>query len=94
MEGETKRKKKECQICGTVVVNLPRHMIVHSELRPYKCEFCEKEFKAKGNLTEHQRIHTGEKPFKCELCGKKFTQSATLSFHMNIHNERKIIVNR
>ena len=92
MEREIKKKKKECQICGKVVVDLPQHMTVHSELRLYKCAYCEKGFKAKGNLTKHHKIHTREKrekPFKCELCGKTFNQSSNLSIHMKIHNETK-----
>ena len=58
MTDKSERKKKECQICGKEVLKLIRHMKVHYELKPFKCENCGKEFKRKQNLTEHQIIHT------------------------------------
>ena len=73
------KKTEECQICGKVVRELRVHMKVHSEFKPFECDFCEKSFKRKGDLTEHHRIHTGEKPFKCELCGQGFITSSKLS---------------
>ena len=42
--------------------NLKRHMlIVHNDVRPFKCSVCGKAFKEKGNLRKHEKsIHLGQ----------------------------------
>ena len=84
-----KPKKKECQICGKVVVRLSDQMKIHCEAKPFKCDFCGKGFKTKGELTVHVRVHTGERPFKCDLCGEGFTLSSALSVHIRTHTGAK-----
>ena len=48
MTDESKKKKPECQICGKGVMNMTRHMKIHNELKPFKCEYCERNFRSKG----------------------------------------------
>ena len=78
-------EKKECQICGKMILDLTLHMKVHSDIKPFKCEICDKEFKRKNELTAHQKYHTGAKPFKCKLCSKGFGSSSNLAMHMRTH---------
>ncbi|XP_024414124.2 zinc finger protein 510 isoform X2 [Desmodus rotundus] len=61
----------------------------HSQVKPYKCNECEKSFCQKGHLIQHQRTHTGEKPFECNECGKTFSQKSHLSTHQRIHTAEK-----
>ena len=42
----------------------------HINVKPYKCNFCERTFPESSKLTMHNRSHTGEKTFKCNLCEK------------------------
>ena len=53
------------------------------DLRPHKCEDCDKAFKHKHHLTEHRRLHSGEKPFQCPKCHKRFSHSGSYSQHIN-----------
>ncbi|XP_045695764.1 zinc finger protein 510 [Phyllostomus hastatus] len=65
------------------------HQRTHSQIKPYKCDECEKSFCQKGHLIQHQRTHTGEKPFECNECGKTFSQKSHLSTHQRIHSAEK-----
>ena len=61
---------------------------VHSEDKPFYCEYCDKNFKQKFHLTVHTRSHTGEKPFECSLCEKSFISSINLKNHMTVHSPK------
>jgi len=58
---------------------------VQGNVRPYKCNVCEKSFEHSGKLHRHMRIHTGERPHECNVCGKTFIQSGQLVIHMRVH---------
>ncbi|KAG0710083.1 Zinc finger protein 418 [Chionoecetes opilio] len=65
-----------------------RHMLVHTNSRPFSCDKCEKKFKSKAELINHQRIHRpSEERYThcCEVCGKRFTQKANLDSHLRLH---------
>ena len=61
------------------------HYNKHLNKKPFKCEFCKKEFGEKGNLKIHLRIHLGERKFICSDndCNKSFITNGNLKRHLN-----------
>ena len=71
MTGQSKKKKLDCQICGKIVTHMKRHMEVHIELKPFRCENCGKSFKSKRELKQHhQKVHTEVKKTECLICAQ------------------------
>eukprot|EP01083_Nonionella_stella_P130949 397560_1 len=73
-------KKNLCKICGKYFKRLTRHMVVHTDVRPFKCDVCDKTFKSRGCLTTHK--HTHNKPFKCNMCPRAFVSDVLLAAHI------------
>ncbi|XP_078492634.1 zinc finger protein ZF(C2H2)-75 isoform X1 [Ciona intestinalis] len=81
-----------CDTCGkrfSLLENMHRHQLIHSNDRPFKCPHCSKNFRLSQHLKEHIRIHTGEKPFKCDICGHAFCQISNLKSHQKTHSKEK-----
>lgn len=82
-----------CQQCGKGFVyrfGLTKHIqMVHSRIKPFVCQICNKAFFTKRDVEAHIRIHTGEKPFHCHLCEKKFVRRVELNVHLRWHNGEK-----
>ena len=92
-------KTEECPICGKMQKQLPRHMKIHNDRRPFKCRYCGKDFKRKDVLSGHELTHLKKPsdkmdkvkkktptPKKCLVCGKLVVQ---LGAHMRIQHEPK-----
>ncbi|XP_074541001.1 uncharacterized protein LOC141801711 [Halichoeres trimaculatus] len=82
-----------CKQCGKGFVysfGLTKHLqMVHSRIKPFVCQICNKGFFSKRDVEAHIRIHTGEKPFHCNLCEKKFARRTELNVHLRWHNGEK-----
>ncbi|XP_055698715.1 zinc finger protein 43-like [Phlebotomus papatasi] len=97
-EGEEKKKKKQqnrtlkvCYICGKTTTNQTLHLIRHSDLTPYKCDYpdCTKAYKTYLGLRYHKYTHTDYRPHVCEICGRGFARRSKMVVHMLVHtNER------
>ncbi|XP_060727767.1 zinc finger protein 229-like isoform X2 [Tachysurus vachellii] len=80
-----KGMKHVCAICQrhfSSKCSRTRHLMCHSDDRPYTCSECGHGFKRNGTLKNHIRIHTGEKPYSCSFCGKRFRSLYSCSKHM------------
>lgn len=76
------KKKTVCRLCGKSVTSLKEHMMmVHKNVRPYKCKICEKTFAKKYYVMRHQQAHR-RREIICELCNKKFYWIETFHSHM------------
>ncbi|KAH3820756.1 uncharacterized protein LOC127880496 [Dreissena polymorpha] len=85
--GERNIKCQECDKMFFTEDNMRRHLKLHSEDRPYKCEHdsCDKSFKTMNGLKLHEISHQTDKPFPCEFegCEKNFKTKRSLVLHMN-----------
>ena len=68
--------------------HLTRHMITHSEEKPYPCSKCHLNFKTMDNLRKHEyhvHTHSEVRKWKCDYCGKAFKKSTNLKEHVRLH---------
>lgn len=83
-----------CYICGEKLSNsfyLSEHLKGHdlNDMRPYKCELCQADFKFKKSIKEHmRRVHTVSTltgTYECDQCSRKFKNDSTLQKHKKRH---------
>jgi hypothetical protein len=80
----------ECQKTFATRAVLQTHMRSHSNIKPYKCGSCQKDFKSKHSLNEHVLLkHKGEKVFGCSVCGDQFNSKHMRAVHERLHKVKK-----
>lgn len=72
-------KHKNCNKEFTRTWNILDHARMHKGVKPYKCNFCMKQFTQKGNLRKHMKTHVmpsleQRKRYKCEFCDSSYTE--------------------
>ena len=84
---------KKCHICGkefSDTTRMKRHLLSHSDKKPFKCNLCGWGFHQKTNMERHLASHTNEgEGHPCSYCNSWFTTKSVLSLHIReAHNGR------
>eukprot|EP00095_Tigriopus_kingsejongensis_P007159 snap_masked-scaffold285_size222332-processed-gene-1.4 protein:Tk07159 transcript:snap_masked-scaffold285_size222332-processed-gene-1.4-mRNA-1 annotation:"zinc finger protein 850-like isoform x3" len=78
-----------CEKAFKTLAELRRHDgMVHSDLRPHKCNVCGKGFNSANLVKRHQTVHTDERPYECGHCDKMFKSSYELKRHEKVIHEQ------
>ncbi|XP_054993819.1 PR domain zinc finger protein 2 isoform X4 [Sorex araneus] len=90
---ETFNKSFVCNVCESPflsIKDLTKHLSVHAEEWPFKCEFCVQLFKAKTALSEHRfLLHGVGNIFVCSVCKKEFAFLCNLQQHQrDLHPDK------
>ncbi|KXJ73418.1 zinc finger protein 79 [Aedes albopictus] len=84
------KSPRMCPICGATSTAMKVHMRTHTQVRPFKCEQCERKFYTNAKLRSHvESVHIGERKYSCEICGKAFVLRKTLNAHILSHATEK-----
>lgn len=57
------------------------HMVVHSDQKKYKCQYCGNQFKRSKALKNHLILHSGLRPYSCPFCEKTFANGSNCRSH-------------
>ncbi|CAH1779541.1 unnamed protein product [Owenia fusiformis] len=82
-------RRYQCKDCGKSFQKytvLMEHMNKHIDVRPFKCELCDKCFYSRGALKVHTLIHSGL-DYNCNICEKKFKVKRYLERHLEYHHQ-------
>jgi len=59
---------------------------VHTNIRDFECEHCDKKFATRGQLKSHSNaVHDNPKGYTCEECGDVIYGRNKFSVHKNLH---------
>lgn len=74
----------QCHMCAKLFsrqTHLNRHLVIHSNEKPFVCEVCSKGFTRLDHLNIHRHHHSDVKPYNCDICKQGFTRAAHLQRH-------------
>ena len=63
--------------------------MIHSGIKPFKCNIWGSSFTQNGALKIHKKINLDENSFKCNVCEKAFTQYHNLQIRERIHSGKR-----
>ncbi|KAK4304403.1 hypothetical protein Pmani_023646 [Petrolisthes manimaculis] len=69
--------------------DLVRHMRIHTNDKPFKCNKCFRNFAVKSTLMAHMKTHLAIKDHTCKHCDKKFATATSLRVHTWVHTGQK-----
>ncbi|XP_031635835.1 zinc finger protein 43-like isoform X2 [Contarinia nasturtii] len=80
-------RKYTCAICKKKFHKKAwkRHLLSHSNEKPFVCEFCGQAYKYNGDLMQHKRHrHVGDNLYACENCPKRFRYKSQFVRHKHV----------
>ncbi|XP_060115542.1 PR domain zinc finger protein 2 isoform X2 [Heteronotia binoei] len=91
---ETFNKNFVCNVCDSPflsIKDLTKHLSIHAEDWPFKCEFCVQLFRDKTDLSEHRfLLHGVGNIFVCSVCKKEFAFLCNLQQHQrDLHPDKE-----
>ncbi|XP_031637203.1 zinc finger protein OZF-like [Contarinia nasturtii] len=72
---KTASKKHKCDVCeysAEFKSKLDRHLLKHSDKKPFGCDYCAKRFTTKRALQWHKKAHVKKLLFRCDGCLEGF----------------------
>lgn len=84
--GPVERVCPHCSYKSTGSSNFQRHLLTHSDYKPFACKLCPFRTRQKIHLQQHVFTHTGEKPYKCSYCDYCANQKHSVKLHEKKHH--------
>ena len=87
-------KCDKCDLSFPCKANLANHMVVHSDEKPFICNFPGCEFRSKYivSLKQHKERHSSKRKFACPMCNKRFKTNYEMDRHIvRVHTAEKTV---